>query len=83
MPMLCLNECSFLSGKYIMSEMAIIAASMKSTLKEIAKQATALGTGLQNAAPGDKTGAPNNSVQYLLSVAENLAKIAEECDKLL
>lgn len=66
-----------------MSEMAIIAASMKSTLKEIAKQATALGTGLQNAAPGDKTGAPNNSVQYLLSIAENLGKIAEECDKLL
>ncbi|MBV9575648.1 MAG: hypothetical protein JO149_03395 [Gammaproteobacteria bacterium] len=66
-----------------MTEVAIIAASMKSTLKEIAKQAMALGTGLQNAAPGDKTGAPNNSVQYLLTIAENLGQLAEECDKLL
>ncbi len=71
-----------MQGKHIMSEMGIIAASMKETLKEIAKQSAALGVGLQNAAPGDKNGAPNHSVQYLLAIAESLMKIAEECDKL-
>lgn len=66
-----------------MSELAIITASMQGTLKEIAKQASALGTGLQNAAPGDKLGTPNNSVQYLLAIAETLDQVAEECGKLL
>ena len=65
-----------------MSDIAIIAASVQATLKEIAKQASALGTGLQNAAPGEKAGTPNNSIQYLLSTAENIAKVAEECGKL-
>ncbi len=62
-----------------MSDVAILAASVQMTLTEIAKQARALGTGLQNAAPGDKTGAPNNSVQYLLSTSENIIKAAEDC----
>jgi len=65
-----------------MSDIAIIAASVQATLKEIAKQASALGTGLQNAAPGEKAGTPNNSIQYLLSTAENIAKVSEECGKL-
>lgn len=65
-----------------MSDIMIIAASAKTTLLEIAKQAAALGTGLQNAAPGDKTGAPNNSVQYLLQTSEVLTKLAEDCEKL-
>lgn len=63
----------------IMSDTAIITSTARTTLLEIAKQAAALGTGLQNAAPGDKTGAPNNSVQYLLAISEALSKIAEEC----
>jgi hypothetical protein len=67
---------------YFMTDTAILAASVKSELLEIAKQALALGTGLQNAAPGDKSGGPNNSVSYLLSIAENLAKLAEECGKI-
>lgn len=67
----------------VMSDIAIVAASAKATLTEIAKQSSALATGLQNAAPGDKAGIPNNSVLYLQSVAENLSKIADECDKLM
>ena len=67
----------------IMSDTAIIAATAKSSLLEIAKQAAALGTGLQNAAPGDKAGEPNPSVQYLLDIAEELNKIAEGCNQIL
>lgn len=67
----------------VMSDTAIIAASIKTTLLEIAKQSEALGMGLQNAAPGDKAAAPNNSVQYLMSSSENLTKLAEESEKFL
>jgi hypothetical protein len=66
----------------IMTDMAIIKATAKVTLLDIAKQAKALGTGLQNAAPADKSGTPNNSIQYLFSVAECLATLAENCDTL-
>ena len=66
----------------IMSDMDILAATIKSTLRDIAKQAGALGTGLQNAAPGNKTDTPNNSVQYLLGVSDVLAKTADDCDDL-
>lgn len=61
-----------------MSDAAILAASVKTTLLEVAKQANALGTGLQNAAPGDKTGTPNNSVAYLLSITEEINAIVEK-----
>lgn len=67
----------------IMSDIAILAATVKTTLLDIAKQAQALGTGLQVAAPGDKSGAPNNSVQYLLTISENLVASAKECEALL
>lgn len=60
-----------------MSDITPLAASMKTTLLQIAKQALALGTGLQNAAPG---GAPGGSAQYLLKTYESLTKIADECD---
>lgn len=63
----------------IMSDLAIIAASVKNTLLEISKQASALGIGLQNAAPGEGTSSPNNSVQYLLETSASLVKIAEDC----
>lgn len=66
-----------------MSDIAIQAASIKTTLLEIARQAGALGAGLQNAAPGDKTGTPNHSIQYLLATAEQLVKLAEECDGMI
>lgn len=67
----------------VMSDVAILAASAKVTLLEVVKQTNALATGLLNAAPGNKTGAPNETVLYLQSISEVLAKIAEECDKLL
>lgn len=66
---------------FYMSDAVILAAFVKTGLKEIARQAAALGVGLQNAAPGDKAGAPNNSVSYLLSISENLTKIADECGR--
>ncbi|MBX3709863.1 MAG: hypothetical protein KIT56_04705 [Gammaproteobacteria bacterium] len=65
-----------------MSDALILAASIKTELLEVAKQAGALGTGLQNAAPGDKAGAPNHSVSYLLGISEGLTKIAQECEEL-
>jgi hypothetical protein len=67
---------------FCMSDAAILAASIKTALLEISRQAGALGAGLQNAAPGDRTGAANLSVSYLLDISENLAKIAEECGKI-
>lgn len=67
----------------VMSDLAIVAASAKSTCQEIAKQAHALGTGLANAAPGDKMGTPNNSVQYLLDTAESLQKVVDEISLLM
>jgi hypothetical protein len=66
-----------------MSEIAVIAATAKVSLQEIAKQAKALATGLQNAAPGDKVSNPNNSILYLFDTAENLSKLAEECESFL
>lgn len=67
----------------VMSEIAILAATVKTTLAEIAKQANALAVGLQNAAPADRANTPNNSVQYLLHTHDSLVKLAEECEKLL
>lgn len=66
---------------FYMSDAAILAAFVKTGLKEIARQAAALGAGLQNAAPGDKAGTPNNSVSYLFRISEDLSKIADECGK--
>lgn len=63
---------------YLMSDAAILAASVKTSLLEVAKQANALGTGLQNAAPGDKVGTPNNSVNYLLAISEEINALVEK-----
>lgn len=65
-----------------MSDAVILAASVKTALLEIAKQSAALGAGLQNAAPGDKSGAPNNSVSYLVSISDALTKQASELEAL-
>lgn len=62
---------------FIMSEIAIIAVTTKSALLDISKQAAALAVGLQNAAPAEKSGAPNNSVQYLFAISASLANVAE------
>lgn len=64
----------------IMSDVAILASSVKAALLEIAKQANALGVGLQNASPGKKGSVPNQSIQYLLDVSAYLVKKAEVLD---
>ena len=66
-----------------MSDAVILVASIKTALIEIAKQSAALGAGLQNAAPSEKTmTGSNSSISYLFSTSENILKIAEECGKL-
>ena len=66
-----------------MSDLTILAATIKGSVLDIAKQAKGLADGLQNVAPGSKTGTPNNSIQYLFSIHEGLGKIAAECEKLI
>lgn len=64
-----------------MSDVAIVAAFVKSALTEISKQSQALGEGLKNAAPGATTA--SNSVQYLLESANYLNELAKQCDAFL
>lgn len=64
-----------------MSEIAVQAASAKTRLLEIAKQAGTLAAGLQNVAPGDKE-TPNASIQYLTAIADVLTQLAEDCEDL-
>lgn len=80
-----INENNFYQSRVliVMSDIAILAAFAKSTLLEVSKQQFALGEGLQNAAPGEKSGTPNKSVQYLLTGSEYLAKLAVQCDELI
>lgn len=66
----------------IMSEIAVQAAAVKIRLTEIAGQAAALATGLQNAAPGEKD-KPNPSIQYLSAIAEVLQALSEECEAIM
>lgn len=77
------NDLPQIGKIYIMSDLTILAASVKTTLIEIARNASSLGTALQNAAPGEKSGTPNNSVQYLLNISDVLLKYAEECERQL
>ncbi len=72
----------FIPGGYLMSDLAILAVSTKSALLDLGKQTNTLGTGLQNAAVGDKSGAPNLSVQYLLDISDELVRLAAKCDEL-
>lgn len=67
----------------VMSDIAILTASTRQTLVELAKQASALSLGLQNAMPGDKAGAPNKSVQYLAEIAEYLTAMVVRCDAIV
>lgn len=50
--------------------------------QELSRQTNSLGLGLQNAAPGNKTGTPNLSIQYLLDTSQELSEIANQCEKL-
>ena len=50
----------------------------KTVMRDIAKQAKSLATGLQNAAP-PQNGKPNNSVSYLSEIA---AELDAACQKL-
>lgn len=68
-----------------MTDTTIVAAFAKTTFSDLAKQSFALALGLQNAAaavgrlPGETT--PNQSIQYLFAIADNLAKLATECNQ--
>lgn len=64
-----------------MSSLPVIRATVETVLRDIAKQSQALGIGLQNAAPGEKIGASNKSVDYLLAIADALNQYAEQCRK--
>lgn len=64
-----------------MSDIANMTASVETTLRDIAKQSYALGVGLQNAAPGEKLGGSNKSVDYLLAIADVLNQYADQCKK--
>ncbi|OGT38575.1 MAG: hypothetical protein A3F11_04800 [Gammaproteobacteria bacterium RIFCSPHIGHO2_12_FULL_37_14] len=65
-----------------MIDIAQLISTTTISLNELSKQTTALGTGLQNAAPGNKNGNPSNSVQYLLDISDALADIAKKCEEL-
>ena len=65
-----------------MSEIAIIVTALKNSLRDLSKQTALLGNGLYNAAPGDKQGLPNPSVQYLLAAAESMNLYADACEKI-
>lgn len=69
-------------GVVIMNEVALLVESVKHKMQEIAKQASTLGNGLLNAAPGEKADTPNASVTYLLTIAETINKTTSEIDKL-
>lgn len=62
----------------IMSDVAVLAATTKTTLLGIAKQAHALGTGLQQAAPMGMSNNSNQSIEYLIEISDKLTQIAEE-----
>ena len=65
-----------------MTDTVVLAAVVKTTLLDIAKQASGLGKGLQTAAPTDSSGV-NNSVKYLFDAAEAMHKMAEDCNALM
>lgn len=64
-----------------MSKIAVEADLVKTRLLEIAQQARALATGLQNAAPG-KSSAANPPIQYLELSRDYLTNLADQCAEL-
>lgn len=66
----------------LMGDIAQQATVAKQALYELANQVNTLGVGLMNALPGEKAGAPNPSIQYLIAMAEVLQVYARACDRL-
>lgn len=66
-----------------MTDIAVTIALSEAALLDVAKQASGLAIGLQNAAPGSGAGAPNKSVQYLLDIAAYVTEAAARCKKIL
>lgn len=67
-----------------MTDISTVIVSTESSFMDVAKQASGLAIGLQNAAPGDKINSPpNKSVQYLFDIAEVLNVLTGKCKKLL
>jgi len=64
-----------------MSDLTNLIKTVETTLHQIANQASKLGVGLQNVAPG-KAPLANSSVEYLLYTAANIEQIAEEVESL-
>lgn len=66
----------------IMTDIAVIAESIETTLRDVAKQTSELAAGLQNVAPHDKAATPNQSVQYLVEITNALTDTAEKVNDL-
>lgn len=64
-----------------MTDIAVLTATVETTLREVGKQTYALGVGLQNAAPGEKLGGSNKSVDYLFAIADAINQSADQCKK--
>ena len=62
-----------------MSNLVMIAASVKEELSYLAEQSERLAQGLQNVAPD--SGVPNNSIEYLQAISDTMKSAAENCEK--
>lgn len=73
------------AGYQLMSNVPVVAKTVKSRLLEIAKEAQTLATGLQSVAPADlsQSSAANTTVQYLFEMSDQLQAYAKECDLLI
>jgi len=65
-----------------MTDISAAMITVQTTFSEVAKQASGLALGLQNAAPSDKNNMPNKSVQYLFEIAETLHEFGQQCKKI-
>lgn len=61
------------------SEISSLKTASKSVLRDIAKHAHTLATGLQNAAPPQDSG-PGNSILYLTEIAATLEEVSRSVD---
>ena len=61
------------------SELNSLKTGAKNVLKDIAKHAHTLATGLQNAAPPQESG-PGKSILYLTEIAAVLEEVSREVD---
>ena len=64
-----------------MIDLALLITTAASELDSLAKQTLHLGTGLQNAAPGN-TNTPNQSIQYLFEISQVLSEKSTQCSEL-